>query len=407
MVPARTPTSSAGDMRYSLKVLREPKQILMLDMDASDEMAARAQAIQQGYVVLTVKAASLARSWNLSKKFSLPLFSQQLLALMSAGLSLVESLEGIAEKESSPENRKIFDGLITRLRQGLTFSAALEAFPAQFPQLYVAMVRASERTGDLSEALSRYLGYWEQSDKVRSKIVSASIYPGVIMLVGAIVSLFLMFYVVPRFSRIYDDMRGDVPILSRLLLEWGNFVENYWFVGVFAGVGILALIVYLTIHPEGRAWLKRMVLRVPKFHEQVRIYQLARLYRTMGMLLRGGIPVLQALDMSAGLIGMDLRAGLQGASGKIREGQLMSRAMEEYGLTTPVALRLMRVGERTGHMGDMLERIAAFHDEELARWVEWFTRLFEPALMALIGVVIGGIVILMYMPIFELAGSIQ
>jgi len=395
-------------MRYSLKVLREPEQILMLDMDAVDEAAARTQAIKQGYVVLSVKAAAgFARSWQPGKKFPLPLFSQQLLALISAGLSLVESLEAISDKETSPEHRKVFIGLLASLRQGLTFSAALEMFPAQFPPLYVAMVRASERTGDLSEALNRYLAYWEQSDKVRSKIIGASIYPAVIALVGAIVSFFLMFYVVPRFSRIYDDIRGEVPLLSRLLLEWGKFVESYWYVMLLAGCGVLALLFFIAVRAEGRAWLTRIILRIPELHERARIYQLARLYRTLGMLLRGGIPVLQALDMSTGLIGVELRTGLQAASARIGEGLLMSRAMEEYGLTTPVSLRLLRVGERTGQMGDMMEHIAAFHDEELARWVEWFTRLFEPALMALIGVVIGGIVILMYMPIFELAGSIQ
>ena len=395
-------------MRYLLKVLREPDQILTLDLDAADEAAARVQAMQQGYVVLTAKAAAgLNRSWSLSKKFPLPLFSQELLALMSAGLSLVEALEAIAEKEASPEHRRVFEGLLARLRQGLTFSAALEALPAQFPPLYVAMVRASERTGDLAEALSRYIAYWEQSDKVRSKIISALIYPAVIVVVGALVTLVLMFYVVPRFSRIYDDIRGEVPFLSRLLLEWGKFVELHWLAALVAGGGMLALIFFITVQPAGRAWLTRNILRIPALHERARVYQLARLYRTLGMLLRGGIPVLQALEMSAGLIGAELRAGLRAASVRIGEGLLMSRAMEEHGLTTPVALRLLRVGERTGHMGDMLERIAAFHDEELARWVDWFTRLFEPALMALIGVVIGGIVILMYLPIFELAGSIQ
>ena len=395
-------------MRYLLKVLREPDQILTLDLDAANEAAARVQAMQQGYVVLTAKAAAgLNRSWSLSKKFPLPLFSQELLALMSAGLSLVEALEAIAEKEASPEHRRVFEGLLARLRQGLTFSAALEALPAQFPPLYVAMVRASERTGDLAEALSRYIAYWEQSDKVRSKIISALIYPAVIVVVGALVALVLMFYVVPRFSRIYDDIRGEVPFLSRLLLEWGKFVELHWLAALVAGGGMLALIFFITVQPAGRAWLTRNILRIPALHERARVYQLARLYRTLGMLLRGGIPVLQALEMSAGLIGVELRAGLREASARIREGLLMSRAMEEHGLTTPVALRLLRVGERTGNMGDMLERIAAFHDEELARWVDWFTKLFEPVLMALIGVVIGGIVILMYMPIFELAGSIQ
>ena len=394
-------------MRYSLKALREPNQVSVLDIDAADEDAARKLAIQQGYVVLAVKSVGLARSWNLSKKFPLPLFSQEMLALMSAGLSLVETLEAIAEKEASPENRKIFEGLLNRLRQGLTFSAALESFPDQFPVLYVAMIRASERTGDLPEALRRYLTYWEQSDKVRTKIVSASIYPAVIVCVGALVTLFLMFYVVPRFSRIYDDIRGDVPFLSLLLMNWGKFVEENWIVALVLGGGLVSAIIFMVARPQGRAFLARTVMRIPALSERARIYQLARLYRTLGMLLRGGIPVMQAIEMSSGLIGTELRASLQDASARIREGMLMSRALEEHGLTTAVALRLLRVGERTGHMGDMLERIAAFHDEELARWVDWFTRLFEPILMALIGIIIGGVVILMYMPIFELAGSIQ
>ncbi len=394
-------------MHYSLKALREPNQVLLLDIEAADEDSARAQAAQQGYTVLTIKTAGLAHSWSISKKFPLPLFSQEMLALLAAGLSLVETLEAITEKEASSDNRKIFEGLLNRLRQGLTFSAALESFPEQFPALYVAMIRASERTGDLPEALRRYLTYWEQSDKVRSKIISAAIYPAVIIFAGTLVTLFLMFYVVPRFSRIYDDIRGDVPFLSLLLINWGKFIESNWIVALVVGCGLLSAIIFTLARPEGRALLVRTVMRIPALHERAKIYQLARLYRTLGMLLRGGIPVLQALDMSAGLIGIELRVGLQAASSRIREGMLMSRAMEEHGLTTPVALRLLRVGERTGHMGDMLERIAAFHDEELARWVDWFTRLFEPILMALVGVIIGGVVMLMYMPIFELAGSIQ
>jgi len=150
-----------------------------------------------------------------------------------------------------------------------------------------------------------------------------------------------------------------------------------------------------------------MLIKIPALRGRIHLFQLARLYRTLGMLLRGGIPISSALDMVSGLLGAELREQLRLAAEKIREGVPLSRAMEEYGLTTPVASRLMRVGERSGRMGDMMERIAVFFDEDMARWVDWFTRLFEPVLMALIGIVIGGIVILMYMPIFELAGSIQ
>jgi general secretion pathway protein F len=139
----------------------------------------------------------------------------------------------------------------------------------------------------------------------------------------------------------------------------------------------------------------------------MRVYHLARFYRTAGMLLRGGTPLVTALGMVAGLLPPDLRARLARATVRIREGASISTAMDECDLATPVASRMLRVGEKSGDMAEMMERIAVFHDEELARWIEWFTRLFEPLLMALIGVVIGAIVVLMYLPVFELAGSLQ
>ena len=146
-------------------------------------------------------------------------------------------------------------------------------------------------------------------------------------------------------------------------------------------------------------------MRFPAIGERVRVYQLTRFYRTMGMLLSGGTPVAQAIGMVSGLLDEELRQRLDGALVRVNEGKPLSASLEAQSLTTPVALRMLRVGERTGQMGDMMERIAAFHEEELGRWVERFTRTFEPLLMAVIGIVIGGIVLLMYFPIFELAGS--
>jgi general secretion pathway protein F len=139
----------------------------------------------------------------------------------------------------------------------------------------------------------------------------------------------------------------------------------------------------------------------------MRLYQLARFYRTLGMLLRGGTPIVTALDMSAGLLSPALRGNLAEAAQAIREGRAMSDSMAEHNLTTAVAVRMLRVGERSGRMDEMMERIASFYDDEISRWVDWFTRLFEPLLMAFIGIVIGTIVVLMYLPVFELAGSIQ
>jgi len=147
--------------------------------------------------------------------------------------------------------------------------------------------------------------------------------------------------------------------------------------------------------------------RLPAIGERLKVYQLARFYRTIGMLVRGGMPLVAALEMGAELLHPMLRERLRAAHRAISEGGKLSQSMDANGLTTPVALRLLAVGEQGGNIGEMLEQIAAFHDEELARWVDWFTRLFEPILMALIGLVIGAIVILMYMPIFELAGGLQ
>jgi len=159
--------------------------------------------------------------------------------------------------------------------------------------------------------------------------------------------------------------------------------------------------------PSSKQWISRQLMRIPTVGERVRVYQLTRFYRTVGMLLAGGTPVTQALAQVSGLLDQELRQRLAVATRHIREGQPISTSLERQGLTTPVALRMLRVGERTGQMGEMMERISAFHEEELARWVERFTRVFEPLLMAVMGIVIGGIVLLMYFPIFELAGSIQ
>jgi general secretion pathway protein F len=298
--------------------------------------------------------------------------------------------------------------LIERLREGQSYSTALQAFPDAFPDLYVATVRASERTGSLSEALERFVTYQTQLDAVKKHLVSASIYPVILIIVGGLVSLFLLGYVVPRFSHIYEDIGGeDMPWLTRVLMAWGKFVEANGGLLLLGIVAAVTALVFWLRRPSARQLIARQFMRIPALGERVRTYQLTRFYRTMGMLLMGGTPAAQALTMVSGLLDQELRQRLDGALRRIREGQPMSVSLDAHGLTTPVALRMLRVGERTGMMGDMMERTAAFHEEELSRWVERFTRTFEPILMAVIGVVIGGIVLLMYFPIFELAGSIH
>ena len=394
-------------MRYEVKAVLSGKGTVHLELEASNEEEARLQVIEQGGMVLSVRRSFSGLSLKSSTHFPLVHFSQELLSLQTAGLSLVESIETLLEKEQDASNRKIIQNILARLYEGVTFSQALEEYPEAFPPLYIATIRASERTGDLPEALTRYISYQTQMDFVRKKLVGASIYPVLLLVVGFLVSIFLLVFVVPKFSAIYDDMGSDLPWLSLLLIKWGHFVdERGWELAIVTGV-IVTAIIYSVTRPAFRANVLRLLWRIPAVGERMRVYQLARFYKTLGMLLRGGIPITQALEMVSGLLQTHFRPKVAAAAKHIREGKTISSAMELEGLTTAVGNRMLRVGERTGLMGDMMERIGNFHDEEIARWVEWTTKLIEPLLMAVIGIVIGGIIILMYMPIFELAGSIN
>lgn len=395
-------------MLYKLSVLRD-KQYRSLQLEAANEKAAAQAAKAQGYTVFSVATASrnATLSWGLRERFPLMLFSQELLALLEAGLNLMEAMEALSEKEQRPAVRDTLKATLRLLSEGQPLSQAMEASPQAFPPLYVAALRASEKTGGMPEALRRYIAYQSQLEEVKKKVISASIYPVMLIVVGGLVVMFLMGFVVPRFAHIYEDMNGDMPFMSRLLLALGGFIETHGMQLLLAGVGLLAVFGYLLSLRQVRAAIMQWLWRLPTIGERMRIYQLSRFYRSLGMLLIAGIPILNALGMVSGLLAPALRERLQLASEQIRQGQAISTAMEAQALSTPVALRMLRVGERSGMMGDMMGRIAAFYDEETARWVDWFTKLFEPLLMLVIGFVIGFVVLMLYMPIFDLAGSIQ
>lgn len=394
-------------MRYRVKSLQADMSmaVSVVDADTVDDVRRQVQAL--GHAVVSISRESgLGSSSRARKDFPLLLFSQELLSLLSSGVSIVEAVETLAEKESRAPVRTVLNKVLSSLREGHTFSSALQAMPQTFPPLFVATVRASERTSDLGEALGRYIAYGNQLETLRNKLVSAAIYPVMLIGVSSLVILFLMGYVVPRFSHIYEDMGDQLPFMSRLMLQWGQAVEQHW--PVLLGL-MVALVVGLSL--GGGRWLGQRLMgqlwRIPAIGEHMRVFQLARLYRTLGMLLRGGIAIVPALDMVSGLLSPALQPRLVAATSRIREGQPMSQAFESQGLSTAVSLRMLRVGERTGNMGDMMERAAAFHDEELSRWAEWATRLLGPALMLIMGLVIGAIVVLMYLPIFQLAESVQ
>lgn len=395
-------------MRFELKAITSDGRVEWVAFQAADRAAAIQQLQGRGYTVLSVRAKSFVPPWRgAAERFPLVLFSQELRVLIGAGLPLVEAIDTLAQKERRSESRALLERVAAVLREGRPFSSALAEFPHAFPPLYVATVRAAERTSDLAPALARYVAYAQQIESVRKRVVNASIYPLLLMAVGGTVALFLLFYVVPRFGRIYEERGADLPFFSRVLLSWGQAVDAHGAIVLGVVACSIALGIYAWRHARLRAWLGDALWRVPAIGERLKVYQLARFYRTIGMLLRGGMPLVAALDMGADLLHPVLRARLVAASRAISEGRSVSQSLEAAGLTTPVALRMLAVAEKGGNMGEMMEQVAVFHDEELSRWVDWFTRLFEPLLMAAIGLVIGVIVILMYMPIFELAGGVQ
>jgi general secretion pathway protein F len=396
-------------MRFEVKAFRDKGSIVSLRVEAMSPAEASLAVERQGYSVLGVdrpRGMALALPFG-HARFPLLLFSQELHVLLKAGLSLVEAMETLTEKESHAPTREILTRIMGYMLEGRTFSHALEQSPSVFPALYVAMVRAAEHTGDLPVSLSRYVAYRMQLDEVRKKIVAASIYPVLLMSVGALVVIFLMAYVVPRFSGVYEVSGRGIPWLSQVLLEWGKLMHSNGPAVVVGALALAVACVYGFSRMPARRWVAGRLWRIPAVGERMRIYQLARLFRSVAMLLKGGIPIVSALGMVRSLLHPALRTRLDLAIVAIREGQPTSQAMSTNELTTAVALRLLRVGERSGNLGDMMAQIADFHDEEMARWTEWFTRLFEPLLMTLIGLVIGVIVVLMYLPIFELAGAVQ
>lgn len=394
-------------MRFELKAVGPDGAVELLDFQAPDEASAVQTVEGRGYTVLSVRARRALGWRGANARFPLVLFSQELRVLLNAGLPLVESIETLAEKERSAESRALLGRVAETLREGRSLSAALEQFPLAFPALYIATVRAAERSGDLAPSLARYIAYATQLEAIRKRVVNASIYPLLLIAVGGLVGLFLLLYVVPRFGHIYAERGTDLPLFSRLLLAWGRALDQHAVLVLAVIAALVAGGVYAVRSLRLRAALADALWRLPAVGERLKVYQLARFYRTIGMLVRGGMPLVAALEMGADLLHPLLRERLRAAHRAISEGGKLSQSMDHNGLTTPVALRMLAVGEQSGNIGEMLEQIAAFHDEELARWVDWFTRLFEPILMALIGLVIGVIVILMYMPIFELAGNVQ
>lgn len=393
-------------MRYQVRALDASQQVQWLALDALDEADALQQAADRGFTALAVRTPR--RHFGAGRPgFDLLLFSQELLALLDAGLGVVEAVETLIDTNAQQHRRAVLGRLLADLREGLRLSAAMRRQPQVFPPLFAGLVASAEGTSDLPQALGRFIAYESRLHAVRHKLASAAVYPAILLLVGGAVAVFLLGYVVPRFAEVIAGAGRELPWASRMLMAWGRFAaDNAQALGAGVLAALAAAVLLLRRRMAGGGWW-RLLRLLPGAGRHVQAMELSRLCLTLGMLLEGGIPVVTALELCVAATPAGSRPRLLAVRADVQAGHPLSASLERHGLSSPVAQRLLRVGEHAGQLGAMLTRTAAFHDEETARWIERFTRAFEPALMAVIGLVIGLIVVLLYMPVFELAGSLQ
>ena len=398
-------------MRFLVRAVDSDHQLHTLYIDDVDRSAVSARVKEQGLHLLHIEVDSttssiLSRRTSAKSSVFLDTFNTELLTLLSAGLSLLESLEVMSERESDVDRLSIYQHLRTDIQNGHRLSVAFSRQPMIFTPLYVGLVRSAEETSELAHAFQQFSEYSQRRNVLRQRIISALIYPAILFIVGGAVILFLMLYVVPRFSEVYKDTGRPLPLLSNLLLSWGQLLHAHSRAALLIIFGTLTIsVLYLQTH--GASFLFRFMKLLPKLRRQLNAMEYSRIYLTLSMLIRGGIPVAEALTMMSDTVSPETHLQLQRIKSDIEQGRSLSYAFESAHLADLVSLRLLRVGEKSGQLAAMLFEAGKLQENEVSRWIEKFSKTFEPILMTIIGLVVGGIVILLYMPIFDLAGSIQ
>lgn len=398
-------------MRVQANVVQGRGAPSVIELDAPSVDDARLMAQRQGYIVLSCKPAGLGLAESLSPssprstQIDIVVFIEQLRDLLVAGLSIIEALDAL-RRGAVGDSAHVIEQLERELRSGQTLSNAL-AQQTVFPALLVALVRSSELTSDLPQTLARFLEHERRVAEVRDRLVSASIYPLLLMGVGALVLVFLFFYVMPRFARIFEGMNGELPWSARLMVGWSRLLGQHQ-ATVFVVLAAIAIVVILMVAtPVLRARVSSAFMSWSPVSKRLQTYYLARWYRTTGMLVAGGIPLPEALGLSNTLLPLPLQAAGRQVEQGVKNGLTPSAAHARADMATPVAEQLLLAGERTGDLGSVLTRIAQFHESEVSRTLERTMRTLEPLLMVAIGLGVGIVVVLMYMPIFELASAIQ
>jgi len=333
----------------------------------------------------------------------LPGFSRQLAAMLTAGMPIVATLEALNEQTDNPNFKKVIDQLKSSIENGASFSEALRQFPSVFDDLYANMVHGGEMGGQLAETIGRLAGFLEASAKLKRKVKSALMYPIIILSIAIIIAIGMILFIVPVFGEMFKDFGANLPGPTQFLLNISGYLKSYGFLMIIGIVGLVIVFKRWKATPSGAYRLDEIVLKLPVFGDLSKRIAAARFARTFGQLIRSGVPILQSLSIVSGATG-SVVAGkvITDASKAVENGEPLSSAMVKQTVFPILLVRMLQAGEKTGKIDEMMDSIADFYDDEVETMLAGLTSLLEPLLMVFLGVIIGGIVLCMFLPIFKM-----
>ncbi len=379
--------------------------------EALNEDNAVTSLMSRGLMVLSLqkKAAATSRarkkSWSV-KETDLVLFTRQLSTMIEAGISLVQALTALYEQSDAKRQRNlrhVISDVITRVQGGETFNESIAKHPRVFNRLFVSMVKAGEAGGLLAEILDRLAGFLEASARLRKKVKSAMTYPVIVICIAFAITTFLIVKVVPIFGEIFKDFGAKLPAPTQFLIDVSDFVRADWYFLVLGIGGVIFGVRYFLRSVRGKKMSDRWKLKMPIFGPLLHKISMSRFARTFAQLIRSGVPILEVLDIVGGSSGnYVVEQSIRGVSIDVEEGDNLSVAMSKKKIFPAMLLRMVAAGEATGKIDTMLEKMADFWDEEIEAMLDALTSLIEPLLIVFLGVIVGGIVIAMFLPIFKL-----
>lgn len=335
----------------------------------------------------------------------LMIFTRQLATIVSSGLPLMQGLDILAEQTEDPNFCAIIDAVAQDVESGDTFSETLRKYPRAFPDLYTSMVRAGEASGDLDTVLMQLADYLEATEELKRRIKSAMTYPVVAFSMIILIAAGLIVFVVPQFAEIFNSFNADLPMPTQILISTSNFLRQWYAVAIIIG-SLIAIIVAVRLYGStsvGRYNLDAIKLRLPVFGDLLRKVAISRVARTLSTLTRSGVAILQAMEIVERTAGNEVYAkAVREAAEGVRNGETLAEPLTRSGVFPAMVTRMIGVGEKTGALEGMLMKISDFYDSEVKATVDSLTSLIEPILIAMMGIVVGGIVIGLFMPILEL-----